>query len=315
METFYMITGILFLLLLFLILVGRYRTFRAIKKVENRLDITKVQELNEVVEPFGYLYEYSEDIFATGLHPWQREMGYCKLYDESAVSMSMIIHCEPVEFEYANTLYLIEFWKGQYGMTTGAEVGIYKAKKPDDYKPGDFVFYQSVSDEELLYMGMTLYKNGKPIVERRAKHWWLTAFVLGECSKPEELSATIQIQFPNSGMQKAFEKALFGMGYKSQYVRRRGLETMIHFDVPVSEQPVRKWKLLRFIAMRNNRFFCRRYLKLTRHFKRSLDRVDFLRFRYGLLAGIALRFGGMTEKAMRKSLKKSYNHSGSKSGG
>ena len=315
METFYMITGILFLLLLFLILVGRYRTFRAIKKVENRLDITKVQELNEVVEPFGYLYEYPEDIFATGLHPWQREMGYCKLYDESAVSMSMVIHCEPVEFEYANTLYLIEFWKGQYGMTTGAEVGIYKAKKPDDYKTGDFVFYQSILDEELLSIGMTLYKNGKTIVERRAKHWWLTAFVLGEYSKPEELSARIQIVFPNNGMQKAFENALFKMGYKSQYVRRRGLETMIYFDVPVSKQPVRRWKLLRFVAMKNNRFFCKRYLKLTKHFERSLDRVDFLRFRYGLLAGIALRFGRMTERAMRKSLKKSYRHSGSKSGG
>ena len=71
METFHMIIGILFLLLIVFVLVGKYRTYRAIKKVENRLDATKVQELNEVVEPFGYVYEYPEDIFATGLHPWQ----------------------------------------------------------------------------------------------------------------------------------------------------------------------------------------------------------------------------------------------------
>lgn len=304
METFYMITGILFLLLVLSISIGKYRTYRAIKKVKNRPDSIKVQELNEAVLPFGYLYEYNRDVFATTLHPWQREMGYCRIYDESAVSMSMVIHCEPVEFEYAGTLYLIEFWKGQYGMTTGAEVGIYKAKKPENYKPGDFVFYQSITDDELLYISMSLYKNGKPIVERGTRHWWLTAFALGEYSKPEELSMRIHIVFPSYGMQNAFVHALFKVGYSSRDVLLRGLGTTVYFGVPESEQPVRKWKLLRYFSMKNNRFFCRRYLKLTAHFDRALDRIDFLRFRYRILAGIALHFSKMTEHAMRRSLKR-----------
>lgn len=304
METLYMITGILFLLLFFTFFSGKYRTYSAIKKVKSRPDETKIEELNDAVLPFGYLYEYTRDIFVTTLHPWQRDMGYCRIYDESAVSMSMVIQCEPVEFEYAGMLYLIEFWKGQYGMTTGGEIGIYKVQKPENYKPGDFVFYQSILDKELPRISMTLYKNGKPIVERVARHWWLTAFVLGEYSKPEELAMKIQILFPNYGMQNAFVHALYDLGYSRQDVTVNGLGTIVFFTVPKSRQPVGKWNLFRQAAMRNNHFLCRRYLKLTRYFERDLDRIDYLRFRYRILAGIALRFSKCTKGAMRRSLKR-----------
>lgn len=304
METFRMITGILFLLLLFTVSIGKYRTYKAIQKVKNRSEITKIQALNDAVAPFGYLYEYTRDLFATTLHPWQREMGYCKLYDESAVSVNMIIHCEPIEFEYAGMLYLIEFWKGQYGMTTGAEVGIYKAQKPENYKPGDFILYQSVSDEELIYMSMALYKNGKPILERSARHWWLTGFLLGEYTNPEELAMRIQMLFPNFGMKRAFIQALYAGGYSSRDVIHKGLEVVVYFAVPKSEQPLKRRKIRRFLAMKTNSILCKRYLKLTSYFEKSTDRIDYLRFRYPLLAFAALHFSKTTRRTMEKSLKK-----------
>ena len=41
--------------------------------------------------------------------------------------MGMIIDCEPVRFYYGGKKWLIELWKGQYGMTTGCEIGVYTA--------------------------------------------------------------------------------------------------------------------------------------------------------------------------------------------
>lgn len=304
MKTLYIVTGILFLLLFLAFLIGKCRTYSAIKKVKSRTAVRKLQDLNEAVAPFGYCYEYTKDLFVTTLHPWQREMGYCRIYDESAVSMSMVIHCEPIEFEYGGMLYLIEFWKGQYGMTTGGEVGIYKAEKPENYEPGDFVFYQSISDREMPYIGMSLYKNGKAIVQRGDRHWWLTAFLLGTYSKPEELEMKIQIVFPNFDMQNAFIRALYDLGYEKQDILVSGLGVVVYFGTPATKQPVRKWKLLRYIAMGNNRFFCRRYLKKTKCFENSLDKIDYLRFRYPVLAGIALHFSKATEQAMRRSLRR-----------
>ena len=81
--------------------------------------------LEEIIHNLGYGYDKWQDIFYSKLNGWQRDMGYCRLYDEVAAPMSMIIDCEPIYFEYDNKKWLIEFWKGQYGMTTGCEVGVY----------------------------------------------------------------------------------------------------------------------------------------------------------------------------------------------
>ena len=229
-----------------------------------------------------------------------------KVYIEPFVGGSnMIEHikCDS-KYGYDNNEYLIEFWKGQYGMTTGAEVGIYKAQKPENYKPGDFILYQSVSDEELIYMSMALYKNGKPILERSARHWWLTGFLLGEYANPEELAMRIQMLFPNYGMKRAFIQALYAGGYSSRDVIHKGLEVVVYFAVPKSEQPLKRRKIRRFLAMKSNSVLCKRYLKLTSYFEKSTDRIDYLRFRYPLLAFAALHFSKTTRRTMEKSLKK-----------
>ena len=66
----------------------------------------------------------------------------------------MIIDCEPINFEYNGKKWLIEFWKGQYDLTTGCEIGVYKAVGPDLDMQGFFngTFYNCVSDEERLQM-------------------------------------------------------------------------------------------------------------------------------------------------------------------
>ncbi|MBO6016350.1 MAG: DUF4474 domain-containing protein [Lachnospiraceae bacterium] len=300
MRVLYILIGVLFLLLLLWFVVGRIRTHRAVKKVRVCPIQEKLAQLGEAISPFGYCYDHERDIFTTILHPWQREMGYCRLYDESALSMNMVIDCEPIEFTYGDSLYLIEMWKGQYGMATGAEVGIYKAQKPEDYRKGDFVFYKSVPDDELVLMSMILYKNGKRIMQSCKKHWWLTMFSLGELTQPEQLEAEIGIDFPSYGMRNAYVQGLLETGYSESEIRLRNLSVFVSFARPKSKQPVRRWKLIRRMVMRRNRHNCRRYLRLTDRFDCTLDRVYYLRLRFKILAGAALRFGKITEATRRK---------------
>lgn len=305
MKPVYIVIGVILLFCILVVLVRKIRTLYAVKKVKSRSDTQKLKDLNKILEPFGYFYEKAQDIFSTTLHPWQREMGYCSLYDESAISLGMVIHCEPIEFEYAGSLYLLEFWKGQYGMTVGAEIGIYKADKPKDYKKGDFVFYQSVNDEELLSMSMEVYQNGKPIMKRAQKHWWLTAFSLGTFASPEELAVAFHITFPNNVMRTAFLQGLFEAGYSEDNIQLNYRTITVFFKEPKAEQPIRKWKLLRKVTARRNRFFCKYYLRLTDSFERTLDRIDYLKYRYRILYFVLLHFGRMNKRKMAR-IKKRY---------
>ena len=82
-------------------------------------------DFDETIEASGFLYDPEEDIFYSKMNPWQRKYGYCRLYDEIAAPLGMIVDSEPIHFKYEGKSWLIEFWKGQYDLTTGCEIGIY----------------------------------------------------------------------------------------------------------------------------------------------------------------------------------------------
>lgn len=132
----------------------------AIEKVEERTDSQKVKDINEALSLYGFLFDVQQDLVYSHMYPWQRKVGYCRLYDELAPSLNMIIDSEPIYFQYDGRRWLIEFWKGQYGMTTGGEVGVYVTDKEDVDIPGIFsgAFYECVSDDDRLQMAYTLKK-------------------------------------------------------------------------------------------------------------------------------------------------------------
>jgi len=286
--------GILFLFLLVCVVIAKIWTAMAVRKVRKMDEDTKEKRLDAATRPFGFLYDPGQDIFYSKMYPWQRKIGYEKAFDEGALLLSMVIDCEPVYFEYDDRIWLIEFWKGQYGMTTGAEIGVYCTKKPEDYKKGDekTLHYDSVSDEERLYMQYILYRNGEEIIRRRAEHWWLTAFEPGMFSRPEELSMCIKIIFPRERMCYAFFKSLIEMGYSGREIYMGGSYVTLSFTRPKSSQPVRKAGCLRAIVQGNNRRNCRIYKKRTRMFETDLDKITFLSYRYPLLYRAVLGFRG-----------------------
>lgn len=53
-------------------------------------------DIYKAIEAAGYSYDPKQDIFYSNMDAWQRNMGYCRLYDEAAAPMGMIIDCEPI---------------------------------------------------------------------------------------------------------------------------------------------------------------------------------------------------------------------------
>lgn len=92
---------------------------KVINDVLQRSDKEKIKDINDALELYGFRYDNTNDIICSNMYSWQREVGYCRFYDEVAPVLNMIIDSEPIYFEYDNIRWLIEFWKGQYGMTTG----------------------------------------------------------------------------------------------------------------------------------------------------------------------------------------------------
>ncbi|MBD5105650.1 MAG: DUF4474 domain-containing protein [Lachnospiraceae bacterium] len=296
MKYVYVGIGILLIILL-ICLICYLKKRHAMKCVCRRCKEEKIKDLNCVLEPFGYVYCEKQDIFISGYYIWQREMGYCRFYDESAVSMNMVFDCEPVPFYYDGREWLIEFWKGQYGMSTGGEVGLYVAKDEVDL-PGIFsgTMYESVADEEMLPMEFVLKKNGRTLCKRSAVHWWLAGFLLGEYSSPKQLSMEIKITFPNREMRNAFLEGLYRLGYAKHEVCICNLTVTIYFTIPKSRQPRRKWGCLVWLAQWKNRRNCRIYRKLTKYFCTSLDRIDYLRCCYRRIYKLLLCVGRLGKK-------------------
>ena len=88
----------------------------------------------------------------------------CAAYDKTAPYFNMVFDCEPVYFDYNGRTWLIEFWKGQYGINTGAEsASIMRTLfwAPEEYGR---TLFQSASDREMLNLSSELTRPWTPSV-------------------------------------------------------------------------------------------------------------------------------------------------------
>lgn len=158
----------------------------------------------------GFAYNAEKDIFYSTMNAWQKNFGYTHMYDVLAPIFRMIIDTEPIRFNYNNKNWLITFWKGQYGIVTGAEIGIYCTNQK---KVNKKTLYLPANDNEMLDMYLILYRKDKVITKINTKHWWLAIFKLGMFSNPKDLSLDINISFPNKQMLDAFLESFKKIGY------------------------------------------------------------------------------------------------------
>src|SRR5215208_2317492 len=167
------------------------------------------------------------------MDPLQRKFGYAFGYDASALGMSMVIDCEPIFFDYNGKHWMIELWKGQYGLETGSEVGVYTrpigstgpgyalldatvGQRPGDSAQSHNLFYDCASNDDKLMLQSTLKKDGQVLFTRGPElHWWLTGFKWGVFSHPDELTLDAAITLKDQAMLRAFQGGIAGRNYSN----------------------------------------------------------------------------------------------------
>ncbi len=156
----------------------------------------------------GYLYDPSEKCFYTADDPWQRVVGYNELFDTLAPITFIDFDTVRLKFDYGNKDWMIQIWKGQYGLIFyGAEIGVYT--KPKDR---DLDHYDCASDDELLKMSMDFYNSGvKKFSRPYGSYWWCTGFTPGNIFGAfHNLRVEARITMKDYEMLSAFKRALDG---------------------------------------------------------------------------------------------------------
>ena len=258
-----------------------------INKVIGRSELDKDVDkslIDKEIEIAGYGYDLEQDIFYCNMNPWQRNMGYSRLYDEGLAPFGMIVDCEPIYFKYGGKLWLIELWKGQYDLNTGCEVGVYPTEEPILNIPGmyKYMFYNCASNEERLKMSFSLYKKGipTPLFERDDKHWWLAGFKLGEFSEPSELTMKLNITLKDEIMCNAFVEGLKDAGYsKDEIIITENNESneynvSLTFDKPYTPQPITRTPETDRIIQMKNKLLCDKYNDIVNVYDNITDKIN-----------------------------------------
>lgn len=272
MKFFLIIT--LILLTIFLIVFIYFRKKWAIKKVKNNTLEEKIFAINAILNPFGFEFDPWQDIVISKNEAWQRDLGYSNFYDMNAPFFNIVMDCEPIYFDYGNKHYRLEFWKGQYGITTGAEIGLYIRDFNTNLKKS---IYRSATNEERLEVCFHLFKKCY-MFSRSGLSWWLTGFDVGKFSKPEDLKMTAAVRFPNEEMRNAFIKGLLNAGYAENKININCNEVSIDFCYPNNFKLNKYRKIIRIFAQIFNRINCSLYMWITKPFNRTIDKLDYLRY-------------------------------------
>lgn len=277
---YFSIIFLLFLLLLCL-LVGMWRRHIAIRRVCSLSCEEKCRLLNDILSPFGYVYVPEQDLISTHNDAWQRKAGYTALFDRTALHFHMVFDALPVCFNFRGRTWLIELWKGQYGINTGAEIGIYYANrilKEEEYESAHF---QAAADCDRLSVTCTLLHDTHPLATVSGLTWWLTSFFPGMFSQPSRLGMDCILCFPDREMQERFTAALKRTA-PNIYFHCHGCKVHLYYGEGCPFSPVCPSRIswLRRLQVRWTQFFnrlcCRLYCFLTRRFDCTPNKLLYL---------------------------------------
>ena len=177
--------------------------------------------------------------------PWQMKAGYNNLYDQGAMLLSMYIDWLISEFSCNGETWRIELWKGRYGISVGAEIGIYYRPKLY-HRINQWTCYDGFFHMELIlgYIKTTKSKHYfKEILYREDDHWWLTGFMPSTnllLANPigNRLALIAEIDFLSNEMARLFVKNLSGDGCYTTVVRNNSvlvIWTSKHYDEVIIE--------------------------------------------------------------------------------
>lgn len=263
-------------IVLLVCIVGFCKRYTSIRKVRSLPFQEKKELLTSLIYPLGYSYEPSQDIISSHNDAWQREFGYHALFDKAAAHLNMVFDYLPVYFDYQNRTWLLEFWKGQYGINTGAEIGLYYADKLLAVSDRDSAHYNAVSDDFLLPMSMTLSNDKSIYATLNKKTWWLTAFSMGRFSRPEDLYLDASIIFPDYDMLQSFLQGLSKTTLSPACVQINGRQVLIRFGGRTERKYTFFQRLTRRFIQSMNHLYCKLYLFVTKPFCTTIERLLYL---------------------------------------
>ncbi len=267
---------ILLLLALLGIIIGHFRRKKIICKIECMDKCEKCSIVEELAEPFGYAYHCCCGYFSSTVDAWQKAAGYTWLYDYMAPRFQMVFDALPVYFNYCGKTWLIEFWKGQYGINTGAEIGIYHADRLLTESEYRTALFHAAKEDEMLPCSMELYEENGDFVSLSERHWWLTAFLPGVFSRPSGLCLKASICFPDAEMLEAFHEGLCRAGYPAELVTVQNCCVTFAFHRPLPEHYGPFTRFHRWLSQCLNHMYCRLFVWITRPFVCTEDRILFL---------------------------------------
>lgn len=122
-------------------------------------------------------------------------------------------------------------------------------------------------------MTFVLKKNGKTLFMRKAKHWWLTGFKLGEFSEPSELTMLLKITLKDEIMRNAFVQGLKKAGYSKNEIGINENVVGIKFNFPRTPQPITRTRETDCIIQKKNKLLCDMYQEITRPYNNFPDKM------------------------------------------
>lgn len=272
---------ILLILFTIILLVGALFIYVRVKRQEKMvLAVGKSQvaaSLNDEFASRGFFYSEKDDAFFSIPDAIQQHFGYCQLYDDTMPLLGMIVDCEPIPFEYDNKLFIIVFWKGQYGMALGCQVGIYCTSHSFIKAPGfQGTFYETPKQCDCSLISYTLKRKNKVFLKSRGQSCFLAGLRLGEFSNPCALSLKVSISFKNKKMLQAFINGLKAAGYTTREYCVMLRQVKVTFTKPLTTQPALRTRVHEAIIQKGNLANCNKYQKLTLAGANTMEKLSIL---------------------------------------
>ena len=183
------------------------------------------RSLLESRQILGYRYSYKGDYYYTDDKDcWQKNFGFNFAYDWVAPLMLFEYDYVRVFFTYQGQDWMVQMWKGQYGMVFyGSEVGLYT--KPEGSEAATrFAHYAAADSADYLKMSTALDRKNFSTGEYDRQferpyddYWWASGFVPGhlwDTTPCDELRTTTHITFKDANMAQMFTEGLAECGFE-----------------------------------------------------------------------------------------------------
>jgi len=199
--------------------------------IRNNPNLTP-QEKQQALKLLTYKID-KNGIFYVEHERWSSTQGFNQIYDLASPLIQMVYGTIRIKFRYNNQDWMIQMWKGRYGLEMlGGEIGVFT--KPTTQAAEHY--YSALPSEELV-MAMDVWQHNfltgqtKYLFTRGPeKNWWLNGFVPGslyEFNRKSEIIMLANMQFPDQEMLGLFVSGMEKAGFRQGTPSRDNPETYI----------------------------------------------------------------------------------------